>query len=61
MKKSKQVRGLPFEATLPEPAKREDFGEAFYSLREKSANLPEMSLEEINDEIKASRTERKRR
>ena len=60
--KSKQVRGLPFEATLPASTSiREDFGEAFHALREEASDLPEMSLEEINAEISASRAERKRK
>ena len=33
---------------------------AFYALREQSADVPEMLLEEINAEIKATRAERKR-
>lgn len=60
MKKSKQVRGLPFDAVLPDNNKREDFREVFNSLREDSKDVPEMSLDEINAEIKAARTERKR-
>ena len=61
MKKSKQVRGLPFEAVLPETShSREDFKKAFDSLREEAAAVPEMSLEEINAEISAARAERKR-
>ena len=60
MKKSKQVRGLPFDAVLPDNNKREDFREAFIALREDGKDVPEMSLDEINAEIKAARTERKR-
>ncbi len=60
MKKSKQVRGLPFDATLPDAGNREDFRKAFYSLREEAADLPEMTLDEINAEIAAARDERKR-
>ena len=59
MKKSKQVRGLPFDAVLPPVTKREDFRSAFMSLREEAADVPEMSLEEINAEISAARAERK--
>ena len=33
---------------------------AFYELREQAADVPEMSLDEINAEISAVRTERKR-
>ncbi len=62
MKKSKQMRGLPFAATLPEPKYcREDFRDAFYSLREEAADHPEMSLDEINAEISAARAEKKRK
>ncbi|MBR1635625.1 MAG: type II toxin-antitoxin system RelB/DinJ family antitoxin [Lachnospiraceae bacterium] len=60
MNKSRQVRGLPFEAVLPPETKREEFKEAFYALREEASDLPEMTLEEINDEISASRAERKK-
>ncbi len=61
MKKSKQVRGLPFEAVLPETNTREDFRTAFNALKEEAADTPEMSLEEINAEISAVRADRKRR
>ena len=60
MNKSKQVRGLPFDAVLPPVTKREDFRTAFTALREEAADVPEMSLEEINAEISAARAERKR-
>ena len=61
LKKSKQVRGLPFEAVLPDTSKsRKDFGEAFYSLRKEAENVPEMTLNDINKEIKAVRSARKR-
>ena len=61
MKKSKQVRGLPFDAILPETNAREDFRAAFNALREEASDAPEMTLEEINTEISASRAERKRK
>ncbi|MCR5685670.1 MAG: type II toxin-antitoxin system RelB/DinJ family antitoxin, partial [Lachnospiraceae bacterium] len=60
MKKSKQVRGLPFDAVLPETNKREDFRTAFNALREEASDTPEMTLEEINAEISAARADRKR-
>ncbi|MCM1046573.1 MAG: type II toxin-antitoxin system RelB/DinJ family antitoxin [Candidatus Gastranaerophilales bacterium] len=61
MKKSKQVKGLPFEAVLPEQTiTREDALNAFYEARKQMANGPEMSLDEINAEIAAARAERKR-
>ena len=60
MKKSKQVRGLPFDAVLPETNTREDFRAAFNALREEASDVPEMTLEEINAEISAARADRKR-
>ena len=60
MTKSKQVRGLPFDAILPETNVREDFRAAFNALREEASNTPEMTLEEINTEISAARADRKR-
>ena len=61
MAKSKQVRGLPFEAVLPtQNANREDFRSAFNALREEAVDTPDMSLEEINAEISATRSKRKR-
>lgn len=61
MKRSKQVKGLPFEATLPtQTITRGDALDAFYSARQQMADEPEMSLEEINEEISAARAVRKR-
>ncbi len=40
--------------------KREDFRSAFKALCEEAADIPEMSLEEINAEISSARAERKR-
>ena len=61
MAKSKMVKGLPFEATLPEQTiTRAQAKNAFYELRRQAADVPEMSLEEINAEISAVRAERKR-
>ena len=51
LKKSKQVRGLPFEAVLPETTEREDFRAAFSALRNEAIDTPEMTLDEINAEI----------
>jgi DNA-damage-inducible protein J len=59
LKKSKQVKGLPFDVRLQE-SKREDFKDAFYALRNEAEDLPEMSLEEINSEIAEARLERKK-
>lgn len=61
MTKSKIVKGLPFEATLPqETITRTEAKNAFYELRKQAATVPEMSLDEINAEILAARQERKR-
>ena len=61
MTRSKMVKGLPFEATLPEvTVTRAEAKKAFYDLREQASDIPEMSLEEINHEISAARAERKR-
>ena len=60
LNKSKQVRGLPFDAVLPPVSEREDFRTAFMDLREEASDVSEMSLEEINAEISATRAERKR-
>ncbi len=61
MKKSKQVKGLPFDATLPEQAiTRADALNAFYEARKQMENEQELSLDEINAEIAAARAERKR-
>ena len=58
MERTRMVRGLPFPAVLPEavnlPPKN-----AFEALRAQAADLPEMTLEEINAEIAAARAERK--
>lgn len=61
MVRSKMVRGLPFEATLPEMSiTRTEAKKAFHELRRQAADLPEMSLDEINAEISAVRAERNR-
>lgn len=55
------VKGLPFEATLPQNTiTRAEARNAFYELRKQAADVPEMSLAEINAEISAVRAERKR-
>lgn len=61
MTKSKMVKGLPFEAKLPENAiSKTEARNAFFELRKQAADIPEMSLDEINEEIAAARAERKR-
>lgn len=52
MAKSKLVRGFPFEALLPEyTITRTEAKNAFHKLRRQAADIPEMSLDEINTEI----------
>ncbi len=61
LKKSKQVRGLPFDAVLSDTnTKREDFRDAFYALRKEAEGLPEMTLDEINAEISGARADHDR-
>lgn len=60
MTRSKMVKGLPFEAKLPQQTiTRAEARNAFYELREQASDVPEMSLDEINAEIEAVRAERK--
>ena len=60
MKRSVMERGLPFEAKLPEDTiTRADGISAFYEIRKHLADMPEMSLDEINQEIAEIRAERK--
>lgn len=60
-RRCKRVKGFPFEATLPETIiTRAEAKNAFYELREQAADVPEMSLDEINVEISVVRAERKR-
>ncbi|MCR4763301.1 MAG: type II toxin-antitoxin system RelB/DinJ family antitoxin [Lachnospiraceae bacterium] len=67
MKQMEIVRGIPFPTRLPDiqqekkPMTREEALKAFYELREWAADLPEMTLDEINAEIAASRVEKKAR
>ncbi len=56
MRRSKMVRGLPFESRLPESViTRSEALEAFEELRRQASRVPEMSLDEINEEISAVR------
>lgn len=60
--RSKIERGLPFSVKLPEESiSRAEAWEAFQELRKQAADLPEMSLEEINAEIAAARAERRQK
>ena len=61
MARSKMVKGLPFDVTLPkETITRAEAKNAFHELRRQAADITEMSLDEINAEISAVRTERSR-
>ena len=58
MRMSKMVRGIPFQVVLPEEKiTRAEALAAFEALRTEAASLPEMSLDEINEEIRAARTD----
>ena len=62
MERTRMVRGLPFPAVLPETKMtRADAQRAIDDLRAEAAELPEMTLDEINAEINAARAERKAR
>lgn len=59
MERTRMVRGLPFPAVLPETRMtRVEAQRAIDDMRAEAADLPEMTLEEINEEIKAARSER---
>ena len=60
--KAKYVRGLPFEAVLPKSElTRKDALSVIEEARKQMADMPEMTLDEINAEIHAARMERKAR
>ena len=60
MERTRMVRGLPFPAVLPEnKMTRAEARRALETIRGEAAGLPEMSLEEINAEISAARSDRK--
>ncbi len=60
MERTRMVRGLPFPAVLPETRlTRAEAQKTIDDMREEAADLPEMSLDEINAEILAVRAERK--
>ena len=59
MKQIKIARGIPFSTKLPESGvTRSEALDAFEEMRRQAADVPEMSLEEINEEIRSSRAER---
>lgn len=54
------VTELPIEATLPElTITRIEAKNVFYELRRQAADVPEMTMDEINAEISAIREERR--
>lgn len=62
MERTRMVRGLPFPAVLPETRMtKAEAKKAIDDIREEAADLPEMSLDEINEEIYAVREERRAR
>ena len=59
MERTRMVRGLPFPAVLPESRMtKAEAQKAINDMRADAADLPEMTLEEINAEIRAAREER---
>ena len=62
MERTRMVRGLPFPAVLPDTRMtRAEAQRAIDDIRAEAANLPEITLDEINAEISAARAERKAR
>lgn len=60
MERTRMVRGLPFPAVLPETRMtRVEAQKAIDDIRAEAADVPEMTLDEINAEIRAARAERK--
>lgn len=58
--RSKMVRGIPFETTLPkETVTRSEALGALEEMFEQAKDVPEMSLDEINAEIAQVRANRK--
>jgi len=60
--RTKIEKGLPFSTTLPETDEKmlqERSLQALENIRVNAGTLPEMTLDEINAEIAAARTERK--
>ena len=53
-------RGIPFEVKASQNSDAQDFRKAFYDLRESARKngLQDMTLEEINEEIRQARIER---
>lgn len=59
--RSKMVRGIPFDTTLPKTVvTKAEAAKALEDLFEQASDLPEMSLDEINAEIAAVRSARRK-
>jgi len=54
--RSKLENGIPFSMTLPRITRREAL-DAFEEMRRQAADVPEMTLDEINEEIRQARLE----
>lgn len=62
MERTCMVRGLPFPAVLPaNKMTRIEAQRAIDEMRREASDMPEMTLDEINEEIRAARLERKRK
>ena len=64
MERTRLVNGLPFPATLPKSSVRMSTSEAkqiIADIRSEAADLPEMSLDEINSIVSEVRAERKKK
>ena len=57
------TRAIPFEIKATQKSANDDFKNAFYALRESARRngLQDMTMEEINEEIRQSRLERAER
>lgn len=63
MERTKDVKGFPFSVHLEFSEKKISYSEAlvaFHELRKQAKDVPEMSIDEINAEISAVRTEKRR-
>ena len=62
MKQMRIVRGIPFPTRLPDTAvTRREALDAFEEMRRQASDVPEMTPDEIDEEIRAARAERKTR
>jgi DNA-damage-inducible protein J len=60
MKQMLIVRGIPFPTKLPEvKVRRNEALAAFEEMRRQASDVPEMSIDEIDNEIRAARAARR--